>query len=186
MYQTGLKNFHFAPLTSDDDTGTVYDTPSKLSEAVSASVEPNTATGRHFGDNEVVATASKLNYVTVNIDMTTLTAEDEALLLGKTLDDDGVLKEKGGKPPYGAFGFEVTMDDGSSEFWWLLKGKFQEPTRSQNTETDSIEFGTPSMSGEFIRRKSDKEWKFVGNESNTGFTSGGTWFDKVYEKPVGP
>jgi phi13 family phage major tail protein len=182
-YATGLKNFHFAPLLTDDELGATYDTPVKLSEAVSVSVEPNVATGRLFGDNRTVATASKFNYATVNINATSLSAEDEVLLFGKTLGTDGVLKSVG-EAPYGAFGFEVTMDDGTSEFWWLLKGKFQEPSRSQNTATDSIEFGTPTVAGEFIPRESDGEWKFVGSESNTDFTAGATWFNAVYEEPT--
>lgn len=180
-YATGLRNFHVATITTDEETGTTYASPTKLSEAVSVSIEPNVAAGRLFGDNKVVATASKFNYATVNVNATTLTAEEEALLLGKTLDTDGVLKDNGGQAPYLAFGFEVTLDDGTSEYWWLLKGKFQEPSRSQNTGTDSIEFGTPTIVGEFIRRESDNEWKFVGADGNEGFTAGATWFDAVYE-----
>ncbi|MCP3738818.1 major tail protein [Rossellomorea sp. BNER] len=183
-YATGLKSFNIATLTTDDTTGTVYATPKKLPEGISVQVEPNVATGRLFGDNRTVATASKFNYATVTINTTELPAEDEALLLGKTLDTDGVLKDMGGTAPYVAFGFEVTMDDGSSEYWWLLKGKFSEPSRTNNTATDSIEFGTPTIAGEFIQRESDGEWKFVGAEGNTGFTAGATWFDKVYEKPT--
>src|SRR5699024_81233 len=150
MYATGLKNLHLAKDTEDGSDGTVYETPTKLSEGISVSIEPNIATGRLFGDNRAVATASKFNFATVNINPTKLTAEEEALILGKTLDTDGVLKDNGGTPPYLAFGFEVTMDDGTSEFWWLLKGKFSEPSRTNNTATDSIEFGTPTISGEFI------------------------------------
>jgi phi13 family phage major tail protein len=183
-YATGLRNFHFAKQLTDEPTGSTYETPVKLSEGVSVSVEPNIASGRLFGDNRAVATASKFNYATVNINPTKLTPEEEALLLGKTLDTDGVLKDNGGQAPYGAFGFEVTMDDGTSEYWWLLKGKFQEPSRTNNTATDSIEFGTPTLVGEFIQRESDGEWKFVGADSNTGFTAGATWFDAVYQEPT--
>lgn len=179
-YATGLKSFHYAILTDDADTGATYETPVELSEAVSAGVEPNVATGRLFGSNRTVATASKFNYATVTIGTTNLSAEDEAALLGKTLGTDGVLKSKG-NAPYVAFGYEVTMDDGSSEFWWLLKGKFQEPSRTNNTATDSIEFAQPSIVGEFIPRDFDEEWKFVGNEDNTDFASGATWFDSVYQ-----
>lgn len=179
-YATGLKNFYFAPMISDGPEGTTYDTPKKLSEAISVQLEPNVAVGRLFGDNRTVATASKFNYATVTIEQTSMTAEDEVLLLGKELGADGVLRSKG-EAPYGAFGFEVTMDDGTSEFWWLLKGKFQEPSRTNNTATDSIEFGTPTIVGEFIQRESDEEWKFVGSEANEGFTAGSTWFAQVYE-----
>ncbi|MDC3412526.1 major tail protein [Terrihalobacillus insolitus] len=179
-YATGLKNFHVAKQLTDNKTdGVTYDTPVKLSEAVSASVEPNVATGRLPGDNRIVATDTKFNYATVNITSTSLTAEDEVLLFGKTMGSDGVLKSKG-NIPYVAFGYEVTFNDGSSEFWWLLKGKFQEPSNSKNTQGDSIEFSQPSISGEFIPRDFDEEWKFVGNESNAGFTAGATWFDAVY------
>ncbi|GGJ48464.1 major tail protein [Virgibacillus salexigens] len=184
-YQTGLKNFHFAPLTSDDESGALYETPTKLSEGISVSIEPSVATGRLFGDNRTVATANKFNYVTVNINATKLTAEEEALLLGKTLNSEGVLGSAGDSP-YGAFGFEVTLDDGTSEYWWLLKGKFQEPSRTTNTATDSIEFGTPTLAGEFIKRDFDEEWHFIGNDNNESFTGGATWFDAVYEPTPTP
>lgn len=183
-YQTGLKNFHAAVLTDDSDTGATYDTPVKLSEGISVGLEPSVATGRLFGDNRAVATANKFNYVTVTINTTKLTAEEEALLLGKTLGADGVLRSKG-ESPYVAFGFEVTLDDGTSEYWWLLKGKFQEPSRTTNTATDSIEFGTPTIAAEFIQRDFDEEWHFVGNENNEGFTAGATWFDSVYQSTGG-
>jgi phi13 family phage major tail protein len=182
-YATGIKNFYVAKqLTDTAGVGATYDTPVKLSEAVSASVEPNVATGRLPGDNRIVATASKFNYATVNITSTSLTAQDEVLVFGKTLGADGVLKSKG-EIPYVAFGFEVTFNDASSEFWWLLKGKFQEPSHSKNTQGDSIEFSQPSISGEFIPRDFDEEWKFVGNEGNTGFETitADNWFNAVYE-----
>ncbi|UFT98091.1 hypothetical protein KO561_12855 [Radiobacillus kanasensis] len=179
-YAVGLKNFHYAILTDDASTGATYEAPAKLAEAVNVAVEPNIATGRLFGDNSVVSTSSKFNYAGVTIGTTKLPAKDEAALLGKTLGSDGVLRSKG-VAPYVAFGYEVEMDDGSSEFWWLLKGKFQEPSRTQNTGTDSIEYGQPTIVGEFIRRDFDKEWKFVGNEENIGFTAGATWFGSVYQ-----
>lgn len=178
-YAVGLKNLHYAILNSDDSNGASYQSPVKLSEAVSINVEPNVASARLSGDNRTVATASKFNYVTVTINTTNLPAKDEAALLGKTLGSDGVLRSKG-NAPYVAFGYEVTMDDGSSEFWWLLKGKFQEPSRTNNTQGDSIEFQQPSIVGEFIQREYDEEWKFIGNENNTGFVSAETWFDQVY------
>jgi phi13 family phage major tail protein len=180
-YATGLRHFVFAKMLTDEEgVGTTYETPKRLSEGISVSVEPNVATGRLFGDNRTVATASKFNYATVNINPTSMSAKDEVLLLGKELGADGVLRSKG-EAPYGAFGWEVTMDDGTSEYWWLLKGKFQEPSRTNNTATDSIEFGTPTLSGEFIQRESDGEWKCVGSDSNEGFTAGATWFDNVYD-----
>lgn len=180
-YATGLRNFHVALLLTDEEgVGTTYETPKRLSEGISVSLEPNVATGRLFGDNRAVATDSKFNYAGVTINPTSMSAEDEVLLLGKELGEDGVLRSKG-KAPYVAFGYEVTMDDGSSEFWWLLKGKFQEPSRTNNTGTDAIEFGTPTITGEFIPRESDEEWKFVGSDSNEGFSAGSTWFDSVYQ-----
>ncbi|MCG1029312.1 phage tail protein [Virgibacillus halodenitrificans] len=179
-YAIGLKNFHYALLTDDSSTGATYETPVKLAEAVTAGVEPNVSTGRLPGDDRVVSTASRFNYATVTINTTKLPAKDEAALLGKKLGSDGVLRSKG-EAPYVAFGYEVSMDDGTSEFWWLLKGKFQEPSRSSNTSGDSIEYSTPTIVGEFIRREFDEEWKFVGNEENNGFTSAATWFNDVYK-----
>lgn len=178
-YATGLKRFTYAILTDDASTGATYKPTVALPEAVSAGVEPSIATGRLSGDNKVVATVSKFNYATVTIGVTNLPAKDEAALLGKTLGTDGVLRSKG-EAPYVAFGYEVTMDDDTSEFWWLLKGKFQEPSKTNNTSGDSIEFAQPQLVGEFIRRDFDNEWKFVGAESNAGFTSGATWFGSVY------
>ncbi|MBP1950297.1 major tail protein [Virgibacillus litoralis] len=181
-YENGLKNFHYAILTDDSDSGATYDTPVKLAEAVTAGVEPSIATGRLYGDNKVVSNASKFNYATVTITTTKLPAKDEAALLGKTLGSDGVLRSRG-NAPYVAFGYEVTLDDGTSEFWWILKGKFQEPSRTKNTGTDSIEYGQPSIVGEFIRRDFDEEWKFTGNEGNAGFetVTADDWFNSVYE-----
>ncbi|MBT2215834.1 hypothetical protein KK120_08730 [Virgibacillus dakarensis] len=179
-YATGLKNFHYAILTDDSPEGTTYETPVKLAEGVSAGIEPNIATGNLPADNRIVSTDTKFNSAAVTINTSKLPAKDEAALLGRELGSDGVLRSKG-KAPYVAFGYEVTMDDGTSEYWWLLKGKFQEPSRTSNTSSDSIEYSTPTIVGTFIQRESDEEWKFVGNDENEGFATGDSWFDKVYQ-----
>lgn len=178
-YLTGLKNFHVAELLTDEKgVPTTYDVVKPLSEAISVSVTPNVATGQLHGDNEVVDTASKFNSAEVAINVTSMTATDEAILYGRTIDTDGTIGSKG-TIPYLALGYEATYSDDTSEFWWLYKGKFQEATRSYNTQNDSVEYQTPTVNGTFIRRRFDSEWK---RNSGPDFTDGPIWFDEVYER----
>ncbi|TFJ92137.1 major tail protein [Lentibacillus salicampi] len=184
-YAVGLKSFHVAELMSDEKgAGTTYDEVQELSEAISAQIEPQVASGSLYGDDSVVDTASKFNSATVTINTTRLPAKDEAILLGRKVEPDGTIGSKG-TAPYLAFGYEVTMSDGSSEYWWLYKGRFQEPSRTNNTGNDSVEYSTPTIVGTFIRRKSDGEWKRNGADGNDGFNAGDTWFDEVYEPTAG-
>jgi len=183
--QVGLKDLHYALLTTDDDTGTTYSTPEKIAGAITAKVSPTVNTSTLYADDGPDEVATALGEITVELNVKDLPLEVQAALLGHTLGDDGVLiKNAGDVAPYVAVGFKSVKSNGRYRYVWLYKGKFKPPEQDYKTKEDTPEFQTPTISGTFVKRQSDGDWQAIGDEDETGFTAGATWFDTVYEKPT--
>ncbi|TCP32186.1 phi13 family phage major tail protein [Scopulibacillus darangshiensis] len=179
----GMKNLYYAKLTSDDDTGVVYETPKKLAPAKSAKVTTASDSATQYADDGPVAVASQIGETQVEIGVTDIPLSIQADLLGQTLNSEGVIEfNQDVVAPYVALGFEGTKENGKRRFVWLYKGRFGIPDDDWKTKEDKTEFQEPTMSGNFIRRQFDKNFKAVGDEEATGFTStiADAWYTKVY------
>ncbi|TDL34578.1 phage tail protein [Jeotgalibacillus sp. S-D1] len=182
MAYTGLINFHYAILESDNESGTIYGTPKRLGAAISLTETPTTNTGTLYAENGPSETASSNGPTTAEIATKDLSQEVRADLLGQKIDENGVLKQnREDKAPYVAFGFQMTGEAENDAFVWLYKGKFSRPNTTGTTKGESIEFATPSITATFIGRDSDGEEKasVIQNEENSAVTA--SWFDSVYE-----
>ena len=82
----GLKNIYYALETKDDSTGTSYNTPKKLGHARRAEMTKETEVTNVYGDNAAVATRTRLKTITLTIETTDIPLEDQAVLLGHTVD----------------------------------------------------------------------------------------------------
>lgn len=177
----GLKDIHYAILTSDDSTGAVYATPKVLAPAKSVQVTTTTNSATQYADDGPVATASQIGSTEVQIGVTDIPMEVLAEILGQTVDANGVLNYDQTKvAPYLALGFRGTKENGKSRFVWLFKGRFQIPEENWQTKEDTPAFQEPTITGTFIRREYDKLFKVVGDEDVSGFNASATWFDAVY------
>lgn len=97
---------------------------------------------------------------------------------------DSFLKSKGygsdsDEAPYTAIGFRAKKAGGTYKYIWLYKVKFAIPDENYTTKGDSIEFTTPEIVGQFIKR-SDGLWKaeHVAEPTNSVATA---WFTSVRE-----
>lgn len=181
----GLSNVCYALLTSDDSTAAVYGTPKNIPGAILAKVSPKVTSDVLYADDGAAETASALGEIDVEIQVKALPLTDQAALLGHTLDTDGVLYQKStDTAPYVAFGFKSLKSNGKYRYIWLYKGKFQPVEEEYKTKEDKVTFQTPTLKGTFVKREYDEMWKATGDEDETGFTAGSTWFDTVYKKPV--
>lgn len=81
--------------------------------------------------------------------------------------------------PYTAIGFRAKKAGGTYKYIWLYKVKFAIPDENYTTKGDSIEFTTPEIVGQFIKR-SDGLWKaeHVAEPTNSVATA---WFTSVRE-----
>ncbi|MED4787489.1 phage tail protein [Bacillus atrophaeus] len=182
--RVGLRDIYFAKLIKDDETGVAYETPIKVGKAIEASVSPNTNSETLNADDGPSEIETAFGGTEIEIGVDQLAHDKQALLLGHSINADGVLEKKAtDQPPYGALLFRAQVSGGGYKLYVFYKGKFQPQEESFATKTDSPEFQTDSITGTFMRREYDEVW------SRSVFTEGegvnktviANWFTKVYE-----
>ena len=181
MAQIGLKNFYYAIQTKDDATGVTYNTPKRIIGLNSVDINPTVNKATLYGDDSALATASSLGEIEVTVDLADLPIEDEAALLGHAYDTTtGVMKCSGSdSAPYVAIMFESEKHDGDIRYIKLLKGKFAESQATTNTRGDNIDYQLPQISGTFVTREYDGEWRKVKDASPTDTTVATSWYASV-------
>lgn len=163
----GLQDIYYAKLIKDDKTGVEYDAPKLLALALTANVTPTINSATLNANDGPVLTANSLSEITVEIGIPDISFEDYAALLGATLNDDGMLIDNADdQAPEVALGYKRTYNDGSVRYTWLLKGKFQLPTEEATTKQSEISFQTPTITGTFLKRIYDGNWRFRADSSN--------------------
>ena len=139
----GLKNVFVAEVTNDDNgtTGYTTDTPYHLIPAGEMTRTPSSESTNTWFDDVVFATVGTEGSTEITISGASLRADAVARLLGKDIDattgavvDSGEYTEK-----YWALGGEAEGIDGSSEFFWFLKGTFAAPAENDKTVDDSTD-----------------------------------------------
>lgn len=116
----------------------------------------------------------------LTLNVNDLLPADLAAILGQTQDDDQVVYAgENDDPPYMAIGFRAKKANGMYKYIWLYKVKFAIPSENYQTKGDSIEFTTPEITGQFIKRP-DGLWKaeHVALPSESAAQS---WFTEVRE-----
>ncbi len=186
MARVGLKNLHAVKLLTDTETETTYGEIRKLSPAVTANVTPNVESAELFGDDMLQEVEENLSGIDVEIGMTDLTLEDYAFLLGKAIDANGGIADGDEVAPYVALGYEMPLSGNrGSRMVWLYKGKFGIPTEEAATKEGSVEFQTATIAGKFMKRVSDKKWRYRVETNETNQAVIDSWFTEVKkEEPV--
>lgn len=183
----GLQDIVYAKLLSGDTIteAPVYETPKYLLPAITANVTPNVESNTLHGNDGPILTENALNDIEVEIGIANLTLEQRADLLGGTIDDDGLLwNNSDDQAPEVALGYRRSMSDGSFMYTWLLKGKFQIPTEEATTKQGEVEFQTPTITGTFLKRIYDNQWRVTADSNNPASAAKiATWFTKVPDSP---
>lgn len=201
MAQVGLKNFYYAKLTKDDETGVTYEEPKRVYGLNSIDINPTVNKANLFGDDSAIATASSLGEIEVTIDIADIPLDDLAILLGSESSSDtsvvttdtstatglatdtalmSMLSKGTDSAPYVAIMFESEKHDGATRYVKLLKGKFSVSQETTNTKGDSIEYQIPQLSGTFVTRKFDSAWKFTADSKDSAL--GKVWYASVGNK----
>lgn len=169
MSTIGLKNLHYAKVTSDDATAVVYGLIMPIAPAIAVDMKTSSSSAILYADDAPgdIDTATGVTEVTINT--SDLATAVEADLLGHTVNASGVMvRNFDDQPPYVAIGFSSKTSDGGEMFVWLLKGKFRVPDSAHKTKGESIEHQTPSIIGQFIRRNSDNNWMYKARSKDEG------------------
>lgn len=176
----GLTNLYYAIVTSDDSSATAYDTPVRISGAITANFTPNASNDTIFADDGPYDTASTLGAMGLELNVADLEPAIRAELLGAIYDDaTGILHHSAADiPPYVAVGMSVKKSNGADRLIWYLKGKFTAPDDNNQTKADSINWNTPTISGNFLKRESDNEWRVAidTDDVNADATVVSSWF----------
>lgn len=176
----GLKDLYYALCTEKDGVES-YETPKKMSEAMTASLSVETASATLYADDTLSESVQEFSSGTLTLGIKDLTPEVLAELLGQEVDRNKVVwAGKDDEPPFVAVGFRARKTGGKYRYVWLLKCKFNLPSENYETKGESITFNTPEIEASITARKSDGRWKadFVGAETDTAAT---TWFTEVPE-----
>ncbi|WP_433943463.1 major tail protein [Paenibacillus sp. SN-8-1] len=177
----GLQDVYYAKLTKDDSTGVTYDTPKLMSPAITANVSPTINSATLFGNDGPILTSNALGEITVEIGVADIPFDVYADLLGATVKADGLLVDNADdEAPEVALGYKRTMSDGTFRYVWLLKGKFQLPSDEATTKQGEVNFQTPTITGKFLKRQYDGNWRYRADSSNTASASLiSSWFTAV-------
>jgi phi13 family phage major tail protein len=179
--QVGLSDLYYALLIKDDSTGVTYDTPVKIAGAINAKISPKTNTETLYADDGAAETATAMGEIDVEIQTKDIDLATQAALLGHTVSNGVILKSNTDNAPYVAIGFRSVKSNGKYRYIWLYKGKFTLPDQEYKTKEDKPTFQTPTIKGTFVKREKDGLWQAIGDEDETGFTAGATWFTSVYD-----
>lgn len=164
----GLTNLHYAKLLTDPVDGTAtYEAPVRISGAISANFSPNASNDTLFADDGPYETASTLGAMTLELNVADIPAADRALLLGATYTNGILVSKTDDVPPYVAVGMSVMKSSGAKRLIWYLKGKFTAPDDNNQTKADSINWNTPSITGNFLKRDCDNQWRVAVDTDDT-------------------
>lgn len=180
MATIGLRDLYRAAVTVGEDGKETYGTPSRMAKAISAELSVEVAEAILYADDGADEVVKEFVSGEITLNVNDLLPADLAALLGQTQDDDNVVYGADtDDAPYYAIGFRARKAGGTYKYIWLYKVKFAIPDESYATKGDSIEFTTPEIVGNFIKR-SDGLWKaeHVGEPSNTVSAA---WFTAVRE-----
>lgn len=184
MATIGLRDLFIAKVTEGAGGVETFGTPRRLAKAIKAELSVEVAEAILYADDGVDQIEKEFVKGALKLNANDITNEDQAELLGQTVDDDGVLYAgENDDPPYFAVGFRAKKSGGKYKYVWLYKVKFKIPDETYETKGDSITFNTPNIEGEFIKRNKDGQWKadFVGAPTDAAAVA---WFTEVREPNV--
>ena len=164
MARIGLNNFRYAVATINETNGAIsYGTVKKPGKAVSFNFEPTNSDAKLYADDSLAETDSRVTGGTCTMGIDRLDAETIAEILGHDYDGDTneVISNVNDIAPYVGVGRIVrVMVDGVQKFraTFLAQCKFAEPSASDNTMGESVEFSTYELPGTMVIPK-DGNWR---------------------------
>lgn len=132
------------------ETGT-YSDPFKCGHAINTSVTPNYQSGSLYGDNIQLEQVDELSNAKVELGIDTQPIKAAEILFGHKITEDGdEINSTEDAGSYVGYGFiTVERQNGKNKYRACLLTKviFTEGAESYQTKGNSIQFGTPSLSG---------------------------------------
>lgn len=190
-YFEGVLDMYFAVIQTPGDATKkpVYGTPELMGHSMEVKVTPRYKEGKVHASNMLQRYKRKLDGYDVSVKVDQMFPGVHDKLAGRKKDANGVSGTTGDDDaPEVAIGFELPKDDGTSEMWWLVRGKFADIGVETKTEEENIEYQHPTMEGRFDRRLPDNRLSYIvdtGELAEDKKSVAAGWFTKVYDGTVG-
>ena len=170
--QVGLKDFHVCKIISDTPgVGATYEEPVRIPGIISANMSTERSTENYYSDDIVEETFSSFNSIQLEVEISNLSQEERALLLGQKVvqgvsaaSADDVSAEVG-------IMFRSKRTDGRYRYVALTRGKFVEPSESFATESDSVSPQTMTLSFTGIPLQCNGIYKITADEGEAELPS---------------
>ncbi|MEG6613765.1 major tail protein [Pseudoclostridium thermosuccinogenes] len=175
----GLEKAYYAILRNDVEGSVAYDVPVALEKVQQVQVNPRVNRTQVPADNIIDEDIVQCLGADLTIQRKEFTLEEEAILLGRPKDSDGgVYGGTFDNPPYVAFGYKRTFNDGTGLYVWILKTRFAPSNSTADTKpVDSVTPQYDTMSASSITRAADGAWIYSRKSNDPNFAS--TFFSKA-------
>lgn len=185
-YYNGILDIYYAPITTPGTatTAPVYGKPAVMGRSMEVTITPRYKEGQVYASNALQRYRKTVDGYEVKIKADQVEAAVRRVLLGRKVDANGVEICTGDDTAAEvAIGFALTLDDGSKELWWLVRGTFAESDTSAKTQEDKYEYQHPTYTGRFDRRINDNILYYCINTAELGEgkeSVAAGWFETVY------
>lgn len=164
MAKIGLNNFRYAIATVNENDGSItYGTVKKPGKAVSFSFEPTNSDAKLYADDSLAESDNRVTGGSCTMGIDRMDAETMAEILGHEYNSETneVVSNVNDVAPYIGVGRIVRiMVDNVQMFraTFLAKCKFAEPSASDSTMGESVEFSTYELTGSVVV-PADGNWR---------------------------
>jgi phi13 family phage major tail protein len=192
--KVGLDSLYIAQITQDDASGYVTDTPQYLAPVATAKATPKVDTAVSYFDDQAFDTLDAEGATEIEIEISNLPAETQALILGQEFDavTGRVMDDADpAQAPYFALGFRSKKTNGSYRYTWYNKVRFSRPDEEYSTQTDKAEAKSTTLKASALKTiykftypsTEVKGCKRVWGDEDTDAFSATGWFTTV-QTPV--
>lgn len=164
MAKIGLTNFRYGILTEAQDGTPSYSGAKIPGAAVSCNVEVTNNDAKLYANDAVQESDTSFSGGNVTMGVDRADYQTQADLLGHTYDkDEGIVRSANDTAPYVGLGRVVTQMINnviSYRVEFLYKVKFAEPSQSDTTKGETVEFNTVEMQGQ-ISQLANGNWSIA-------------------------
>ena len=162
----GLKKLYVAKILADDAT-TTFDTPKCLAGIKEISIKPKVAIDEFYAEDMLWLSDTTLANIDVEVNITDLTSEDEAMLLGhKIATEGGIIKSADDVAPDVALLFKAIKGNGKARYITLYKGKFSIGDDDYKGKEGKANFQTKKLKASFSPLHSNSMWSYKVDEED--------------------
>ena len=182
---TGVDEFYYGVLDESGSAIIVEAAPERVKFLQEITVTAPQEIVKAYGDNKIAEMATSNGVVEVEGAFHKLPGEDKQKILGLEKTANGLYAYGNtDNQPYVAAVFAKTHEDGSKEWVGLPKGKFMKPENTATSKQDSVEFGSDSITAEFMDREvdgfTDEKSVIFGNDEKGSTTQRDALFQAVF------